>query len=168
MGLGRACRGSEWEWTIESNKNCYVINGQNSSFTPTACGVYNVTLKASNEIGSGSYTRERGIIVCNADSKNGLSFSGRENARVTATTNGFSGQRNVLTVEWWMCPDQLGNNCLGLGESTSTFMINADEKGERGAAVEKQEHPSRCELFFGHRNRKALRGALPTPKPPSP
>ena len=120
---------SEWEWTIESNKNCYVINGQNSSFTPTACGVYNVTLKASNEIGSGSYTRERGIIVCNADSKNGLSFSGRENARVTATTNGFSGQRNVLTVEWWMCPDQLGNNCLGLGESTSTFMIHADEKG---------------------------------------
>ena len=120
---------SAWEWIVESSKNCYVINGRNTSFTPTACGVYNVTLNASNEVGTGSYTRERGLIVCNADSKNGLSFSGRDNAKVTATTNGFSGQRGIITVEWWMCPDALSDNCLGLGESASTFMIKTDSKG---------------------------------------
>ena len=120
---------SEWIWTIENAKSCYIINGQNSSFTPTACGVYNVTLEAGNQIGSSKHTRERGLIVCNADSKNGLSFSGREEAKVTATTNGFSGQRNILTVEWWMCPDQLSDNSLSLGESSSTFMIYTDSKG---------------------------------------
>ena len=116
---------SEWEWTIESSKNCYVINGQNSSFTPTACGVYNVTLKASNEIGSGSYTRERALIVCNADSKNGLSFGG--NAKVTAPF--VTGQRNVLTVEWWMRPSQLTERCLGIGDTEYTFLLSTDAQG---------------------------------------
>lgn len=116
---------TEWEWVVESEAKTYIINGQHSSITPAACGVYNVTLNASNEIGSGTTTRERALIVCNADSKNGLSFNG--NAKVTAP---FKTQNcRVLTIEWWMRPTQLTERCLGIGESEATFLINTDAQG---------------------------------------
>ena len=38
-------------------------------------GVYDVTLKASNEVGKSETTQLRGLTVVNADSKNGLSFN---------------------------------------------------------------------------------------------
>lgn len=115
----------EWEWIAESPDKTYIINGQNSSLTPAVCGVYNVTLNVGNEIGTGSATRERALIVCNADSKNGLSFGG--NAKVTTPFS--TGQRNVLTVEWWMRPTQLTERCLGIGHSEATFLINTDAQG---------------------------------------
>ena len=116
---------TEWEWVVESTDKTYVINGRNSSLTPSVCGVYNVTLNVSNEIGSGATTRERALIVCNADSKNGLGFG--ENAKVTAPFS--TGQRDVLTVEWWMRPTQLAEKCLGIGQSEATFLINANTQG---------------------------------------
>ena len=116
---------TEWEWVVESTDKTYVINGRNSSLTPSVCGVYNVTLNVSNEIGSGTTTRERALIVCNADSKNGLGFG--ENAKVTAPFS--TGRRDVLTVEWWMRPTQLAEKCLGIGQSEATFLINANTQG---------------------------------------
>lgn len=118
-------RPTEWEWIVESEAKTYIINGQHSSLTPGACGVYNVTLNVRNDIGSGTTTRERALIVCNADSKNGLSFNG--NAKVTAPFS--TEKRNVLTIEWWMRPTQLTERCLGIGESESTFLINTDAQG---------------------------------------
>ena len=118
-----------WLWTIKSNAKQYVIETQQGSFTPKKSGIYDVTLEVSNNIGSNSTTRERAIIVCNADSKNGLNFSGRDNAKVTASTNGFSGQSSAFTVEWWMCPDDLQSNCLGIGDSESTFLVTTDADG---------------------------------------
>ena len=116
---------TEWEWVVESTDKTYVINGRNSSLTPSVCGVYNVTLNVRNEIGSGTTTRERALIVCNADSKNGLGFG--ENAKVTAPFS--TGRRDVLTVEWWMRPTQLTEKCLGIGQSEATFLINTDNQG---------------------------------------
>ncbi len=116
---------TEWEWVVESTDKTYVINGRNSSLTPSVCGVYNVTLNVRNEIGAGTTTRERALIVCNADSKNGLGF--RENAKVTAPFS--TGRRDVLTVEWWMRPTQLAEKCLGIGQSEATFLINTDNQG---------------------------------------
>ena len=116
---------TEWEWVVESTDKTYVINGRNSSLTPSVCGVYNVTLNVRNEIGSGTTTRERALIVCNADSKNGLGFG--ENAKVTAPFS--TGRRDVLTVEWWMRPTQLAEKCLGIGQSEATFLINTDNQG---------------------------------------
>ena len=116
---------TEWEWVVESPDKTYIINGQHSSLTPAVCGVYNVTLNVSNEIGMGTTTRERAITVCNADSKNGLSFGG--NAKVTAPFS--TGQCNVLTIEWWMRPTQLTERCLGIGHSETTFLINTDAQG---------------------------------------
>ena len=116
---------TQWEWIVESKAKTYVINGQNSSLTPDACGVYDITLNVSNEIGKSTTTRERALIVCNADSKNGLSFG--SNAKVTAPF--ASGQRNVLTVEWWMRPAELTERCLGIGDTEYTFLLSTDRNG---------------------------------------
>lgn len=122
-----AYRPTEWEWTIENSDKKYIVNGQNSSLSPGVSGIYSVTLKASNEIGSSTATRERALIVCNADSRNGLSFSGRDNATVTASLS--LPQSDVLTFEWWMRPDALTASCLGIGESESTFLLKTDASG---------------------------------------
>ena len=116
-----------WQWIIENPNKKYIINGQHSSFTPNASGVYNVTLKVNNLVGTSTTTRERALIVCNADSKNGLNFSGRENAQVTAPVT-YS-RCNAITVEWWMRPEELSSNSLGIGDSESTFFIKTDETG---------------------------------------
>lgn len=118
---------TEWEWSITSPKKKYLVTGQNSSFTPNVSGIYEVSLKAGNEIGSSTHTQQRALIVCAADSKNGLNFSGRENAKVEAP---FSRpEASVMTVEWWMRPSELGASCLGLGESEAKFMLKTTENG---------------------------------------
>lgn len=116
-----------WQWTIENTKKRYIINGQHSSFTPEISGVYDVTLKVNNLVGTSSTTRERALIVCNADSKNGLNFSGRENAKVSAPVT--TSRCDAFTVEWWMRAEEFESNCLGIGESESTFLIKTDKDG---------------------------------------
>ena len=117
-----------WQWTIESSSKKYVINGQNSSFTPAESGVYDITLKVNNLVGTSSTKRERALIVCNADSKNGLNFTGRDNAKVTAPVT--TSRHDAFTVEWWMRPESLSSNCLGIGDSESTFFIKTDGNGK--------------------------------------
>ena len=116
-----------WQWTIENPSKKYIINGQHSSFTPEVSGVYDVTLKVNNLVGTSSTKRERALIVCNADSKNGLNFTGRDNAKVTAPVTAT--RHDAFTVEWWMRPESLESNCLGIGESESTFLIKTDKDG---------------------------------------
>ena len=117
-----------WEWTVESPSKKYVINGQNSSFTPAESGVYDITLKVNNLVGTSSTKRERALIVCNADSKNGLNFTGRDNAKVTAPVT--TSRHDAFTVECWMRPESLSSNCLGIGDSESTFFIKTDGNGK--------------------------------------
>ena len=116
-----------WQWTIENKNKKYIINGQHSSFTPAVSGVFDVTLKVENLVGTSSTKRERALIVCNADSKNGLNFTGRDNAKVTAPVT--ASRCDAFTVEWWMRPEKLTSDCLGIGENESTFFIKTDKDG---------------------------------------
>lgn len=120
---------TEWEWTVESKNKKYVVIGQHSTLAPTVCGVYNVSLKVHNDAGVSTTTRERALIVCNADSKNGLNFTGRDNAQVTAPLAGASSSMSAFTVDCWMCPDVLSDNCLGLGDSGSTYLLTTTSTG---------------------------------------
>lgn len=119
------------EWTL-SNKvqNTIIQQGKaEQHFTPQSPGVYNITLKASNNSGTSSKLQERALIVCNDDSKNGLSFN-QSAAQVTLSKPLFEGgSTNALTLDWWMKPTKLVNYCLGIGESTSTFMLRTDAQG---------------------------------------
>lgn len=118
----------EWTWTVENKYKKYIINGQHSTLTPTVCGVYDVTLKVLNDVGTSTTTRERALIVCNADSKNGLNFTGRDNAQVTAPLSGLASTA-YFTVDWWMCPGELTGKCLGIGDSGSTFLLTTNNSG---------------------------------------
>ncbi|MBR5860245.1 MAG: DUF5013 domain-containing protein, partial [Bacteroidaceae bacterium] len=69
------------------------------------------------------------------------------NAKVAASTNGFSGSSSAFTVEWWMRPDNLENNCLGLGESESTFLVTTEADG-------------RVNIFIGNRKVRGYSGYI--------
>ncbi len=121
---------TQLQWSISSPKQDIIVNGGNSyRFTPTEPGVYNLTLKATNEVGSDSKTQERAIIVTNADSRNGLQFT-QSAARVSTTKPLFVGSSaEKLTISWWMNPQKLSNYCTGIGESTATLLLRTDASG---------------------------------------
>ena len=119
---------NKWLWHICGPTGDYIINGQNSSFSPDKPGIYDVTLTASNNTGSHKATRERGLIVCNADSKNGLNF-GTGGARLTATKVPFITDQNTFSIEWWMNSGRLATYCNGIGDSEASLMLKTNATG---------------------------------------
>lgn len=120
---------SSVQWTLAGTIQKYVIRNANTyEFVPEEPGIYNITLLATNEKGSDSKTQERGLIVTNADSYNGLTFGA--GSKVVLSKPLFEAETTQqLSLEWWMNPEKLTDYCLGIGESTSTFMLRTDSKG---------------------------------------
>ena len=121
---------TDLQWTLAGTVQKTIVNGgQNFDLTFEEPGIYNVTLKATNAKGSNSKTQERAVIVTNADSKNGLTFT-QSASQVTLSKPLFEEETTtVLTIDWWMNPSKLSSYCLGIGESTSTFMLRTDASG---------------------------------------
>lgn len=118
------------EWTLAGTvQKTIVQGGETFRFTPEEPGIYDITLKATNARGTNSKTQERALIVTNADSHNGLSFS-QSAAQVTLSKPLFEEESTtVLTLDWWMNPSKLSSYCLGIGQTTSTFMLRTDADG---------------------------------------
>ena len=93
----------KWMWTLDNHSHATVINGQNSSFTPTRPGFYDVTLSATNDVGTSTLTQKRQLCVSNADPKNALSFTGSERVNFNCPLPANS---KTWTIEWWMNPSQ--------------------------------------------------------------
>ena len=112
-------------WTIDNGVQKTIVNGGSSfDFTPAEPGVYDVTLEATNGKGTNSVTMERAVIVTNADSKNGLTFT-PEGATVTLNkpiTDATSITR--LTIDWWMNVEKLSAQSIQLGESSSMVIMS--------------------------------------------
>lgn len=87
-----------------------IISGGSSSYTTVSPGHYDVTMLASNAIGSNQITEKDIFMVANADSKNGLFFTGSEQA-VTFDAP-LNDNKQGLTIEWWMQPSKLENAFL--------------------------------------------------------
>lgn len=121
---------TEIQWTIENSKQKITVNGgQNYIFRPTEPGIYRVSLKASNDLGDDEKIQERAIVVTNADSKNGLSFSNKESRVVLQKAISEDETITNLTIAWWMNPVKLQNYCLGMGESAGTLLLRTDDRG---------------------------------------
>ncbi|MBP5771412.1 MAG: DUF5013 domain-containing protein [Bacteroidaceae bacterium] len=118
---------SEWMWSISNDLHTYIINGQSSTLTIDKPGLYNVSLKASNEIGHSTANRSRAITVCNADGQTGLKFDAEDDEVVS--TSPFSSSTSKFTIEWWMYPGALTEACCGMGDSKSTFWMQVDADG---------------------------------------
>ena len=132
---------NKWQWLIKSNTQEFLINGQNTSWTPNEPGFYNVTLTVANASGSNNKYVERAITVYNADSKNGLNFT-NSNSTVELSKPLLSEPTEYLTIEWWMNPRDKMTNGLG-DEKGLSLKVNekgALEFGLNGVSVESSEN----------------------------
>ena len=116
-----------WRWTLATTSDTVRAEGRHPEIAMQRPGVYDVTLEASNAEGTGTFTQRRALIVCNADSKNGLNFSNAE-AAVTTDRSPWTGGTGALTVEWWMNA-ATGKATAGIGDAAATWLIQANENG---------------------------------------
>ncbi len=118
---------TDWKWQMDSRRFTFLAKGQNPRIRMDIPGVYDVTLTASNEMGSGTAVQKQVLVVCNADSKNGLNFSDPK-AVVTTEKALWDGPADEMTVDWWMHPS--AKECMGgIGRSAATWRMGANGKG---------------------------------------
>lgn len=117
-------------WTLVSPQTAMQGEGARISFRPSVPGIYDVTLRASNTAGSSETTQSHALVVCNADSKSGLSFMPAGSARVNLTSVPLTTGQDIFTIEYWMKPNSLPTVCNGIGESTSTFQLQTVSTGQ--------------------------------------
>lgn len=110
-------------WTLADGNNVMQGDGQNITFFPTLPGVYDVTLRASNEAGSGSATLQRALTICNADSKMGLNFMPAATARLNLSQVPISAGGRKFTIDWWMRSNALTDVCNGIGQDAQTLQL---------------------------------------------
>ena len=119
---------TSWQWQLVGTPGGVVINGQNTAFLAEKPGVYDLTLVASNGAGTGRLTRTRGLVVVNADSRNGLSFS-QQGATVQTSELPLPAGQRAYTVSWWMNPGKLADYCCGLGSTDASFQVKTASDG---------------------------------------
>lgn len=117
---------TEWKWTVSNGKHSYIISGQNSSLTPTHPGNYQVKLEATNDVGTTADSLGAALVVYNADSKNGLNFTGHES--LLSTADPFPNGTRAFTIEWWMSPAQ-SVGALDMSTTNEAFSLSTDQDG---------------------------------------
>ena len=118
-----------WEWHVSNGIANYLAYDQHKTFAIDKPGIYSVKLTATNGSGANSTTRERAIIVTNADSKNGLVFN-YDAATVTPSKQPLAAGQNAFTIEWWMNGSALEENANGIGDSQETMILKAGKEGQ--------------------------------------
>lgn len=118
------------QWTLVSAQTAMQCEGLDVGFRPEVPGIYDVTFKATNDVGSGEVTMNRALVVCNADSKTGLSFMPEGSAKVELSKVPLTKGQGYFTIDWWMRPNSLRAACNGIGESKSTFELMTTATGK--------------------------------------
>ena len=116
---------SGWNWTISDASHHLTYSGQTAEVMLPDPGVYNVTLEASNALGSKSLTTSRAIVVCNADAETGLNFRGNGET-VTFNTPIDLSVNKAFTVDWWMYAQNTHDDAQHIGGSSKDFYIKVN------------------------------------------
>ena len=116
---------SGWDWTISNASHHLTYSGQTAEVMLPDPGVYNVTLEASNALGSKSLTTSRAIVVCNADAETGLNFRGNGET-VTFNTPIDLSVNKAFTVDWWMYAQNTHDDAQHIGGSSKDFYIKVN------------------------------------------
>ena len=119
---------TQWQWLLAGDNANYMAYDQYKSFVIDKPGVYDVELNVSNSAGSNAMTRERALIVTNADSKNGLLFSNV--AAVNVAIPPLSVGQTTFTIDWWMNPGWPADDTNGIGESEETMLLKTMTGGK--------------------------------------
>lgn len=119
-------RPTDWHWSVKSRLTTYQVEGRHAVITPEKPGVYDVALTVRNEMGTDSLVKKQTLVVCGADSKNGLNFTQAEAAVQTQKAPWSKGQEE-MTLEWWMYPAQ-ADRMAGMGQEGS-WSLTAQKNG---------------------------------------
>ncbi|MBQ0090029.1 MAG: DUF5013 domain-containing protein [Prevotellaceae bacterium] len=117
---------TSWKWDIESTKRHITINGQNSSFVPQHPGYYDVTLTATNEVGSNSLTKNKHLVVSNANPKTSLHFTGA--GEMIKIPNPIKEKTSAITIEFWMSASRLDGS-FNFESESGLFATSCDATG---------------------------------------
>lgn len=118
-----------WQWDLSSNLEIYRFGGQNKSITIDEPGIYDVSLKVTNEKGSDQLTRSKALVVCNEDGLTGLHFDGTDDLVKAASPFGEETVK-TFTIEWWMYPGRVTDNSFHMGDKASTLQLCVKPTGE--------------------------------------
>lgn len=116
-----------WAWRVASERDTLLSEGRQVEVKPDVPGVYDVCLAATNEAGTGEAVRRAALIVCNADSRNGLNFADPAAAVITVRAP-YDGSLDGMTLEWWMNAPMKGAHA-GFGHSAATWQVQGDAAG---------------------------------------
>ncbi len=119
---------TDWKWILDNGIHRYVVNAQHAAVVVDQPGVYSVNLDAANATGQNTQMRERALIVCNADSKNGLTFN--YDAAKVSSQSPFSGSQNAFTIDWWMNAGWPSTFCNGIGDTEQILLLKTTAQGE--------------------------------------
>lgn len=118
---------TKWLWQIDSRRDSLRLEGKRVEMLMDRPGVYDITLAASNAEGTNTRTAKQMLIVCNADSENGLNF-GRDEASLTTVQPLWEGSTGQMTVDWWMNASTQ-ERTTGMGHSRGTWQMSANKNG---------------------------------------
>ena len=135
-----------WMWNIENEGHCIQSFNQNQSLEMKHPGVYSANLIVHNKQGGDTISQERAVVVCNADGKNGLNFTGG-NQYVELKNNPIADKTENFTIEWWMyaksntseqpAAHRIGNDSQGiLLETMKDGRLYATMQGQVSATPE--------------------------------
>lgn len=116
-----------WKWQIDSRRLTLFAEGNRPTMQLNVPGVYDITLTASNEEGSHSMTKKQALVVCNADSKNGLNFNSPQ-AMLTTERPLWEGAVDEMTLDWWMHPSTKEQSA-GIGDAAGTWQLTTNSRG---------------------------------------
>lgn len=110
-------------WRLVSGNRIISATGATATITPEEPGVYSLYYRVGNEKGTTATTQERALIVCNAQSQNGLNFTtAAQRLETSLPSNGIT---NAWTIDFWMKPNELG----GQGIAGKGWNLTANAKG---------------------------------------
>lgn len=113
-------------WIFSSDQSVFASFGLHTSVTPTLPGVYDLTYKVSNEYGSSETSQGRALVVCNADSKQGLNFGGGTQKLTAAAPADIT---NSWTVGFWYRPMASGEKALCITGGDGGLTIKSNDAG---------------------------------------
>ena len=124
---------TDFEWVLEGKaQKVTITNGNAEQFwKPTYPGKYDITLKASNSLGSNSITKNAVLTVLNDDSKNGLSFS-KSTSKVEVP---IGETLTAFTIEFWANPSSIDNECWGIGDAEGKLQFKVEERGAMSVTI---------------------------------
>lgn len=117
----------KWNWDFSNSRHTIGINGQNFTYKTEYPGYYDVTLTATNEVGTGTATKRKVLAVSNADPGNGLAFAG--NGEQVTTKSPVNEALTGFTIEDWLYPYSV-KGALDMATEDGSLNISTDENGE--------------------------------------